>query len=144
MKRRSFITLVGGAAAWPLAARAHQHERVRRIGFLGGAARPVSLEPSFYGGLLRGLRELGYVEGRDFVMDWRFAEGRNEIIPALAAELVRSNVDVIVLGTSTAVRPTQQLTQTGLTGRWRCRPGAAGSRPVRCRWRPSPLRTRLE
>jgi putative tryptophan/tyrosine transport system substrate-binding protein len=62
--------------------------------------------------LLQGLRELGYVDGRDFVIEWRFAEGRNEIIPALAAELVRSNVDVIVLATSMAVRPTQQLTQT--------------------------------
>jgi putative ABC transport system substrate-binding protein len=113
IRRREMIAALGGAAvAWPLAARAQQRERVRRIGFLGGAARPVSLESSFFGGLLQGLRELGYVEGRDFVIEWRFAEGRNEIIPVLAAELVRSNVDVIVLGTSMAVRPTQQLTQT--------------------------------
>jgi putative ABC transport system substrate-binding protein len=91
MKRREFITLVGGAAAgWPLAARAQQPERVRRIGFLGGGERPLSFESSFYGGLLQGLRELGYVEGRDFVIEWRFAEGRHELIPALAAELVRS------------------------------------------------------
>src|SRR5215831_5262463 len=96
IKRRVFITLLGGAvAAWPLAARAQQPERMRRIGFLGGAARPVSFESnSTLGGLLQGLRDLGYVEGRDFVMEWRFAEGRNEIIPALAAELVQSNVDV--------------------------------------------------
>jgi putative ABC transport system substrate-binding protein len=113
VKRREFITLVGGAVAgWPLAARAQQPERVRRIGFLSGTTRPVSFESSYFGGLLQGLRELGYVEGRDFVIEWRFAEGRNEVIPALAAELVRSNVDVIVLTTSTAVRPTQQLTQT--------------------------------
>jgi putative ABC transport system substrate-binding protein len=113
MRRRDFIALVGGtAAAWPLAARSRQDERVRRIGFLGGGARPISLESSIFGGLLQGLRELDYVEGRDFVIEWRFAEGRSEIIPALAAELVRSNVDVIVLATSMAVRPTQQLTHT--------------------------------
>ena len=73
---------------------------------------PVSLESSLYDSFLQGLRELGYVEGCDFVVEWRFAEGRNEIIPALAAELVRSNADVIVLTTSTAVRPTQELTKT--------------------------------
>jgi putative tryptophan/tyrosine transport system substrate-binding protein len=113
MKRREFITLVGGAAAgWPLAARAQQPDRVRRIGFLGGGERPLSFESSFYGGLLQGLRELGYVEGRDFVIEWRFSEGRHELIPALAAELVRSKVDIIVLATSLAVRPTQQLTRT--------------------------------
>jgi putative ABC transport system substrate-binding protein len=112
LQRRDIIVLLGGIAAFPLAARAQQRERVRRIGFLGGGARPVLMESTFYGGLLQGLRELGYVEERDFVVEWRFAEGRNEIIPALAAELVRSNVDVIVLGTSMAVRPTQQLTQT--------------------------------
>ena len=110
--RREFIALLVGASAWPLAARAQQGERVRRIGFLGGGARPVSLESSHYDGLMQGLRELGYVEGRDFVIEWRFAEGRYEIIPVLAAELVRSNVDVIVLATSVAVRPTQKLTQT--------------------------------
>jgi putative ABC transport system substrate-binding protein len=113
MRRREFITLLGsGTVAWPLAARAQQGQRVRRIGFLGGAARPISLESSFYGGLLQGLRELGYVEERDFVMEWRFAEGRNEIISFLGAELVKSNVDVIVLGASSLVRPMQQLTQT--------------------------------
>jgi putative ABC transport system substrate-binding protein len=113
MRRREFIKLLSStAAAWPLTARAQQSEKMRRIGFLSGATRPVSLESSYYGGFLQGLRELGYVEGRDFVIEWRFAEGRNEIIPTLAAELVRSNVDVIVLTTSMAVRPTQQLTQT--------------------------------
>jgi putative tryptophan/tyrosine transport system substrate-binding protein len=96
MRRREFIAFVGSTAV----ARSQQGERMRRIGFPAGGARPVSLESSYFGGLLQGLRELGYVEGRDFVMEWRFAEGRNEIIPALAAELVRSNVDVIVLASS--------------------------------------------
>ena len=79
MRRRDFLRTVVGSAAWPLAARAQQGERMRRVGFLAGGARPVSFESSSYGGLLQGLRELGYVEGRDFVMEWRFAETRNEI-----------------------------------------------------------------
>src|SRR5258705_9047052 len=99
MQRREFITLLGGAAATgPLAARAQQARKVWRIGFLAGATQPVQLEASVYAGFLRGMRELGYVEGRDLVMEWRFADGRFELFPDLAAELVRLNVDVIVLG----------------------------------------------
>jgi len=56
------------------------------------------------------MRELGYGEGRDFVMEWRFAEGRFELFQSLAGELVRLNVDVIVLGSSSAVAPTKQAT----------------------------------
>jgi putative tryptophan/tyrosine transport system substrate-binding protein len=113
MKRREFITLLGGAAAsWPLAARAQQARKVWRIGFLAGGTRPMQLESSVYAGFLRGMRELGYVEGRDFVMEWRFAEGRFELFPELAAELVRSNVDVIVLGSTNAVPGAQRATAT--------------------------------
>src|SRR5262249_35364914 len=104
MKRREFITLLGGAAlAWPLAARAQQGAKVWRVGFLAGGSRPAVLATSIYGGFLRGMREIGLVEGKDFSMEWRFAEGRFELLPDLAAELVRQNVDVIVLGTGAAV-----------------------------------------
>jgi putative ABC transport system substrate-binding protein len=58
------------------------------------------------------MREVGYVQGRDFTIEWRFAEGRNELLSDLAAELVRLNVDVIVLGTSAAVHPTKRATAT--------------------------------
>jgi len=75
--RRQFITLLGSAAAWPLAGRAQQARKVWRIGFLAGGTRPVQLESSVYAGFLRGMREFGYVERQDFVMEWRFAEGRN-------------------------------------------------------------------
>src|SRR5262245_28017043 len=113
MRRREFIALLGGAAvAWPLAARAQQPRRLWRVGFLAGASRPVNLESSQYAGFNRGMRELGYSEGDDFIIEWRFAEGRFELFPQLAAELVRSKVDVIVLGTGAAVRPTQQATST--------------------------------
>jgi ABC-type uncharacterized transport system substrate-binding protein len=94
VQRRSFLTLLGGAAAaWPLAARAQQG-RVARIGFLGAT--------SYFGNQARvdafraGLRDLGYIEGQNLNIDFRWAEGRNERLPALAAELVRLRVDVIV------------------------------------------------
>src|SRR5262249_24901836 len=112
MKRRAFITALGGAAAWPLAARAQPARKPRRIGFLAGGARPVPVDSDPYGGLLSGLRGLGYVEGRDYTMEWRFAEGRVDVFPELAAELVRLNVDVIVLGTPVAVPAARRATST--------------------------------
>jgi putative ABC transport system substrate-binding protein len=113
MHRRDFMTLVGGAAAtWPLAARAQQPGKMRRVGVLSGRLRPTSIEASALGGFTQGMRELGYGEGRDFVIEWRFAEGRYEVISALAAELVRLNVDVIVVVTPSAVRPLQDMTTT--------------------------------
>jgi putative ABC transport system substrate-binding protein len=111
VRRRDFIkAIAGSAAAWPFGAQAQPPARVRRIGFLAGGARPPSLDNSIYSNFLRGMRELGYGEGRDFVMEWRFAEGRFELFPSLAGELVRLNVDVIVLGSSSAVAPTKQAT----------------------------------
>lgn len=113
MRRRDFITLVGGGAAtWPLAARAQQPGKMRRVGVLSGRLRPTSIEASALGGFTQGMRELGYSEGRDFVIEWRFAEGKYELISALAAELVRLNVDVIVVVTPSAVRPLQGMTTT--------------------------------
>jgi putative ABC transport system substrate-binding protein len=106
MKRRDFITLLGGTAAtWPLAARAQQTGKVRRVGFVAGGARPFPLETSAYAGFLQGMHELGYIEGRDFVVEWRFAEGRYELLPDFAAEFARLGVDIIVTGASFAVPP---------------------------------------
>ena len=68
--RREFITLVGGATVgWPISVRAQQTPRVSRIGFLGGASRPNSIESSYYGAFLKRMHELGYVENKDFVME---------------------------------------------------------------------------
>jgi putative ABC transport system substrate-binding protein len=76
MHRRDFIRLVGGAVAmWPLAARTQQPGKMRRVGVLSGRLRPTSIEASALGGFTQGMRELGYIEGRDFVIEWRFAEG---------------------------------------------------------------------
>jgi putative ABC transport system substrate-binding protein len=95
MKRREFITLLGGAAAWPVAARAQQSAKIARIGFLTSG---LAVNPHLPEAFRRGLRDLGYVEGRNVVIEYRDAEGKLERFPALAAELVALNVDVIVAG----------------------------------------------
>src|SRR5215831_1414350 len=96
MKRRDFITLLGGAAAaWPLAARAQQGGKIWRIGWIAGSSPAAA--SGLRRALLQGMRELGYVEERDFVIEARFADGEYERFPAFAAELVRLNVDVILI-----------------------------------------------
>jgi len=111
MKRREFITLLGGAAAvWPLAARAQQTGKVWRIGFLSAVSREGYSR--LYTGFQQGMRELGYVEGKDFVAEWRSAEGRYERFPDIAAELVHLKVDIIVTGLTPAIRQLQQATST--------------------------------
>jgi putative ABC transport system substrate-binding protein len=92
--RRSFITLLGGAAvAWPLAARAQQAGKLPTIGFLG--ADP-SIESKRVAAFVQRLRELGWIDGRNLAIEYRWAEGRNERYAENAAELVRLKVDVIV------------------------------------------------
>jgi ABC-type uncharacterized transport system substrate-binding protein len=94
VRRREFIALIGGAAVWPLAARAQQSAKVARIGFLGNST--VALEANLLGPFREGLRELGYQEGRNLAIEFRWAEGKYERFPALIAELIALNVDVIV------------------------------------------------
>src|SRR5215212_8006117 len=92
MRRRDLITLITGLAAWPVVTRA-QERKVLRIGalYIG-----IADEESFKRELREGIREQGYVEGRDIAFEFRSAEGKLDRLPDLAAELVRQNVDVIV------------------------------------------------
>jgi putative ABC transport system substrate-binding protein len=101
MERREFIALLGGIAAWPLAARAQQSTSVARIGFLN--TNDASQSASYIRAFRAGLRDLGYVEGKNFVIESRFAEGNVDRLPALAVELVRVNVDVIITSGSGVV-----------------------------------------
>jgi putative ABC transport system substrate-binding protein len=93
MKRREFITLLGGTAAWPLTARAQQ-ARLPTIGFLGAAT--ASAWGSWTAAFEQRLRELGWTEGRTIAIEYRWAEGRPERYAEIAAEFVRRKVDVIV------------------------------------------------
>ena len=95
IRRREFITLLGGAAAtWPLAARAQQAGKLTTIGFLG-TSTPADLSQRTVAFVQR-LRELGWIEGRTIAIEYRWAEGHDERLTEIAAELVRLKVDVIV------------------------------------------------
>ena len=115
MRRRAFITLLGGAAtapllAWPLAARAQQPGKISRIGFLGLVS--ASSHAPRIAAFRAGLRDLGYVEGTNIVIEFRWAEGNYDRLPALAAELVRRNVDVIVTHAAPGALAAKQATTT--------------------------------
>src|SRR6516225_3906122 len=108
MRRRQFITLLGGAAAgWPLAARAQQPAKVVGVLNLG----PASAWSSQVAALRAGLRDLGWVEGKNIVIEFRWADNVDQL-PRLAAELVRMNVDLIFAPSSTMVEPARQATKT--------------------------------
>ena len=114
MKRRQFITLVGGAAAaaWPLAARAQQPERIRRIGALLPLAADDSETPIYIGAFLQGLQEFGWTLGRNLRMDTRWGAVDTDRARQYAAELVALGPDVILTGGGTFVRTLQQATST--------------------------------
>ena len=105
MKRRDFLALVGGAACWPLAARAQQPGRLPTIGFLGGGT-PTSWKP-WAAAFVQRLHELGWVEGRTIAIEFRWAEGRLERTQEIAAEFARRKVDVIVVGGSAVLAARQ-------------------------------------
>jgi ABC-type uncharacterized transport system substrate-binding protein len=111
MRRREFITLLGGAASLPLAAHAQQPAgRVYRIGYLSLASRERSLR--FAEAFEDGLRRLGYRVGENVTIEYRFANAEMERLPALAAELVRLHVDIIIAGSNPSTVVTKTATTT--------------------------------
>ena len=106
-KRREFITLLGGAAAWPLAASAQQ-SGVRTIGFLGQSTRSAASE--WTAAFVQRLRELGWTENRTITIEYRWAEGREERFAEIAAEFARLKVDAIIASGTPAVIASRQAT----------------------------------
>jgi putative tryptophan/tyrosine transport system substrate-binding protein len=108
MRRREFITLLGGAATWPLAARAQQAGRTYRLGILHNQGPQAPQFPPFYDEL----RRLGFAEGQNLIVDSRGYAARTEQFPAVAAELVKGQVDAILAGGAAASRAAQAATRT--------------------------------
>ena len=109
-KRREFITRLGGTAAWPLAARAQQAGKVHRIGVLETISTTLNVA-NFYA-LREGLRQLGYAEGQNLVIEYRSADGRDDRFPGLARELLALKVDVIVTRGTPAAKAVKNATST--------------------------------
>jgi putative ABC transport system substrate-binding protein len=113
MRRREFITLLGGAgAAWPLAADAQQSEKVRRIGALMYLAADDPDSPALVAAFARGLQELGWIEGRNIQIDYRWGGGDLDRVRRYAAELVALAPDVILVTSGSALAALQNATRT--------------------------------
>jgi putative ABC transport system substrate-binding protein len=108
MKRREFIAGFAGAAAWSAVARAQQAGKVFRLGYLDPGSRTDPVSQDLLNSLMQGLRELGYAEDRNLRMEERFAEGDLDRLPALAAQLARLPLDVIVTSGEAAIRAAMQ------------------------------------
>ena len=108
MKRRDFITLLGGAAVWPLAARAQQPDRVRRIGVLMGRAESDPEGQSYAAAFLRGLAALGWMPGRNLKIDSRWQAGDIGQAQAFANELVELRPDLLVANSTSSLSPMRE------------------------------------
>ena len=111
-RRKLLVVLGASALAAPLFSVAQPQGKVWRIGFLSQRARPDSLDSDVIGAFYRGMRDLGYIDGKNLEIQWRYAEGKSERLPDLAAELVRLKVDVIVTVGSPAIGAAQKATTT--------------------------------
>jgi putative tryptophan/tyrosine transport system substrate-binding protein len=112
MRRREFITLLGGATAWPLAARAQQPERMRRIGVLVGGRITDPVSKSQSAALLQGLQQLGWTDGRNIRIDYRWGDGNADDIRKYSAELSSLAPDVMLVAGTAAVGPLLQAAPT--------------------------------
>ena len=111
-ERRQMLMLAACALASPLHTWAQASKKVWRIGFLAIGSRPPSIESDALGGFARGMGELGYVEGRDCQIAWRFTEGQREAFFSAAAELAQSKVDFMVAASGIGVAATRKATSS--------------------------------
>ena len=112
MRRRTFITLLGGAAAWPLAARAQQPAQVRRIGVLMNSTATDATWQSYFAAFVQGLRQLGWIEGQNLRIDTRWSAGDATLARIYAAQLIGLTPDVILASSTTNLMVIQQATST--------------------------------
>ena len=111
-RRGIVLGLAASTLVAPFAFFSQQPGKIWRIGFLGGGEKPRSVALTYYGAFLNGMREQGYVEEKDFTIDWRFAEGKFDRLAPLAEELAKSNVDVMLVMNTPAVEAARKATTT--------------------------------
>jgi putative ABC transport system substrate-binding protein len=112
IRRREFITLLSGAASWPLAARAQQDGRVRRVGWLSGRDENDPLAKTFVSAFIQALAGFGWTDGRNVRIDLRWTRGDINRIPALAHELVGLQPDIILASGTPEIVAVQRETRT--------------------------------
>jgi putative tryptophan/tyrosine transport system substrate-binding protein len=117
LNRRAFISLLGGTAAWPLAARAQQAGKLPTIGYLGTTT--ASAWGPWTAAFVQRLRELGWIEGHNLAIEYRWAEGRSERFAEIAAEFVQLKVDVIVTGGNAPPRRSRRHRSSRSSSCWR-------------------------
>ena len=112
-KRRRVVAALGLIAiAAPFAVFAQQPAKIRRIGFLAARSRPTPSNPDYYDAFVQGMRELGYVEGKNLVIEWRYADGKYERLPDLADVLVQMKLEVIVTHSTPGTQALQKATKS--------------------------------
>jgi putative tryptophan/tyrosine transport system substrate-binding protein len=114
MRRREFITIVGAAAAagWPFAARAQRTGKMYRIGILVPNTPAIVARSPRIRAFLQGLQDLGWIDGQNVTLEWRYGDGQSERLVALAADLANIKVDIIVTAAATAASAAKQATST--------------------------------
>jgi putative tryptophan/tyrosine transport system substrate-binding protein len=112
MGRREVLALIAGAGAWPLTARAQQTTKVARVGHLAPHSPDASLTRRVLNAFRQGLQDLGYIEGQNIAIEYRFAESKFDRLPGLAAELIRLQVDILVAGPTVAAIAAKNATAT--------------------------------
>ena len=112
MDRRKLLAVMGSSVACAMSGAFAQQQRVWRVGFLALPSRPDPFEPTRFGAFVRGMRELGYIEGKNLTIEWRFAGGETGRLAGLAAELIKVPVDVIVASGTPVINVAQKATTT--------------------------------